>query len=377
MIYFDNNATTPILDEVKDVMLNTMGEFWANPSSGHTLGKNALWKLENCRERLASLLNVKSHEVYFTSGGTEADNLAILGGVSYESGQNIIISEFEHPAIAAATQVIAQIGIEIRKVQIGKNGQIDLEDLEQKIDNKTALLSIMFANNEIGTVQPYSKIGEITKKYPVVVHTDAVQAFGKVPLNIQDNNISLASISSHKIYGPKGCGAIYINENCEVNPRTFGGGQESNVRTGTQNLPAIMGFVAAAEIAFERMDKESRFLKKLTNDLFEKLSGKIENVLRNGDSDNRIPGTLNVSFPGVVSGNVVQEMNELDIYISGGSACDSASAKPSKTLVALGRSREEAIAGVRISLGRFSTEEEVDIVVEKLAQVVKSERMSH
>lgn len=375
MIYFDHNATTPILDEIQEVMQEAMSRFWGNPSSAHRMGKEAHWKLENCRERLASLLRVKSKEVYFTSGGTEADNLAILGSLQTNSG-NIVVSAFEHPAIFAAARHAEKQGVELRIVPIKENGQISLEKLEDLVDDKTQIVSIMFANNEIGTVQPYNEIGKIVKRYNNILHSDAVQAFGKVPLNIQENLIDSVSVSSHKIYGPKGCGAIYIDENCTINPRTFGGGQEKNVRTGTQNLPAIMGFVRAAEIAFHNMEKEKEKLCFLTNYMFDKISTKNKNIIRNGDSIKRIPGTLNISIPGVVSGNIVETLNEMDIFISGGSACDSASAKPSQTLLALGRNREEAIAGVRVSLGRFSTQEEVDLFVEKITHVIAVERDS-
>jgi len=232
----------------------------------------------------------------------------------------------------------------------------------------------MYANNEIGTIQPTKEIGALALKKNVLFHSDAVQAFGKIPITIQKENISFLSISSHKIYGPKGCGALYIKEGTPLLPRSYGGSQERCLRVGTQNLPAVLGFVKSAEIAYENRDTESKHLLGLTELFYKKIHTKIKNVLRNGDPVNRIPGTLNVSFPGTVSGMIVDSMNQQEICISGGAACSSGSAEPSQVLSALGRRKLEAISGIRFSLGRSNSEKEVDQVVNALTKVISKLR---
>ncbi len=249
MIYFDHNATTPIIPEVRDVMAQAMDRYWGNPSSSHTLGRKATDELEFARGRLAELLAVSPDEIHFTSGGTEADNLALLGIINQDYNASIVISEIEHPAISKAADFLEEKGVQCNRVPVDKDGVLQVDALKEVIIGKVQLISVMFANNEIGTIQPMAQIGELAVRNNIPFHSDAVQAFGKVPLKLTENNISLCSISSHKIYGSKGCGALYVSREVPIAPRSYGGNQERGIRTGTQNLPAILGFVKAAEIA--------------------------------------------------------------------------------------------------------------------------------
>lgn len=371
MIYFDHNATTPMIPEVKEVMVEAMENFWGNPSSAHMAGQKAFAELEKARERFATLLSVNANEIIFTSGGTEADNIAIIGTMGGSAASSLIISAIEHPAVKVASQDLERKGIECRVVPVKENGQINLETLKERIDGSTKLISVMLANNEIGTIQPVKVIGEIAEEKSILFHSDAVQAFGKVPLNIQENKFSLLSFSSHKLYGPKGCGALYVKKGVQVSPRTFGGSQEKKIRTGTQNLPAILGFVKAAEIAYEKMEEEKNHLVELTEFLFQEISKNVPNIVRNGDSQQRLPGTLNVSFPGTTSEIVVPGLDREGICVSGGAACASGATEPSATIMAIGRRKIEGISAIRFSLGRSSTKEEIIKVVKVLKGIVE------
>lgn len=374
MIYFDHNATTPIIPEVQETMAEAMERYWGNPSSSHTIGRKAAYELADARARLAALLAVSADEIHFTSGGTEADNLAVLGIVEPSNESAILISDIEHPAVSNAADYLARRGVTCERIPVDEHGLIDREALVNAVTDKVKLISVMFANNEIGTIQPMKEIGTIAREYDIPFHSDAVQAFGKMPLNITENNIALCSISSHKIYGPKGCGALYIKKGISISPRSYGGGQEHGVRTGTQNLPAILGFVRAAEIACEKMEEERTYLFNLTEYLYREISIAIDTVIRNGHPQNRIPGTVNLSFPGTTSDMIVEALDKERICVSGGAACHSGTAEPSHVLQAIGRRKQEAIAGVRFSLGRNSTKEEVDVVVRVLRGVIEDIR---
>ena len=242
MIYLDHNATTPILPEVQDVVGEAMREYWGNASSTHAMGRKAFALLEQARERLAALIGASAKEIFFTSGGTEADNLAILGAMECHKSGEILISSIEHPAVHDAAHSLAPHGFVVREIPVGNDGLIEQAELVKRLAADTRLVSVMYANNEIGTIQPIAEIGAVLKDRGIVFHSDAVQAFGKVPLDIRKSFVSLMSISSHKIYGPKGCGALFIRQGTKINPRTFGGSQERHLRTGTENLPAILGF---------------------------------------------------------------------------------------------------------------------------------------
>lgn len=379
MIYFDHNATTPIVAEVRETMADAMDRFWANPSSSHIVGKEASQALHDARIVFASLLNVLPEEVYFTSGGTEADNLAVCGVLdSFDIAScSSLLSSIEHPAIRMAMEYMEQRGHPFTSVSVDTNGQTDIDSLKNSIDDRTKFVSIMFANNEIGTLQPVYEIGAMCRDHNLIFHSDVVQAFGKVPVDLKECNLDLASFSSHKIYGPKGCGALYKRKDVTIQPRTFGGGQELNIRTGTQNLPAILGFVKAAEIAYSVMAQERKTLLYLTEYFYSELKNNIKDILRNGHSENRLPGTLNVSFPGTTSIQIVDELNKEDIYVSGGSACSSGSSSPSHVLKAIGRRTVDAIAGVRFSLGRSNTKDDVNYVVNSIKKTVNHLRIQN
>ncbi len=370
MIYFDHNATTPVDPEVMVVVQEALAQYWGNPSSIHRVGQKAFAELEKARERFAELLAVSAQEIVFTSGGTESDNMAMLGSFSATPGDSVIISSIEHPAIKGAAKKLETIGVEIRIVPVDQDGRVALSSLEQLIDDSTRLISIMSANNEIGTVQPVNEIGAIAEKRGICFHSDAVQAFGKVPIQIRESGFSLVSLSSHKIYGPKGCGALFVKQGAPLTARTYGGSQEFKMRTGTQNIPAILGFVKAAELAIEKMESEGKTLIALTELLYEELVKTVDGVVRNGDSIHRLPGTLNVSFPGASSEIVVPALDRMGICVSGGAACASGATEPSATLMALGKNREEGVSAIRFSLGRSSTEEEIFIVVKAVNEVV-------
>ncbi len=371
MIYLDHNATTPILPEVQDVVRKAMQEYWGNASSTHAMGRKAFALLEQARERLAALIGASAKEIFFTSGGTEADNLAILGAIERHKSGEVLISSIEHPAVHDAAHSLAPHGFVVREIPVGSDGVIEQAELVKRLTADTRLVSVMYANNEIGTIQPISEIGAVLNERKIVFHSDAVQAFGKVPLDMRKSLVSLMSISSHKIYGPKGCGALFIRQGTTINPRTFGGSQERHLRTGTENLPAILGFVQAAEISHQTMESEAKRLFDLTELMFREITGKIENVLRNGHSDKRIPGTLNLCIPGAETESLLGSLDQEGICASGGAACSSGSISASRTLLAIGRRKADAVCAVRFSLGRENTADEVRTAVDILERVVK------
>jgi cysteine desulfurase len=371
MIYFDHNATTPILPEVRDVMTSAMKEFWGNPSSTHSAGRKAFAQLENARERLASIIGASPKEIFFTSGGTEADNLAVLGFMDKHTGAGIVISAIEHPAVYDAAHSLAEKGRSVQFVPVDGQGIIRLDCLKEMIaNNNVKLVSIIYANNEIGTLQPIAEAEEICAAKGVIFHTDAVQAFGKVPINVQNGNVSLLSISSHKIYGPKGCGALYIRQGVKLNARTCGGSQERHIRTGTENLPAVLGFVKAAEIACNGLEHDGTYLFDLTETLYNEITARIGNVLRNGHTEKRIPGTLNVCFPGAETESLLASLDQEGICASGGAACSSGSISASRTLLAIGRRKVDSVCAIRFSLGKENTIAEVATVVKVLENAV-------
>ena len=371
LIYLDHNATTPVLPEVRDVMNEAMKDFWGNPSSLHSVGQKAFAKLENARARFAELIGASPKEVFFTSGGTEADNLAVLGFMERFPGRELVISSVEHPAVFDAANYLAGKGYEVKQVSVDEHGIIKMNDLEESLNEKTALVSIIFAHNEIGTIQPIQEIGEILAKKKIAFHSDAVQAFGKIPLDVSKGRLSLLSVSSHKIYGPKGCGALYIRSGLKIAPRTHGGNQERHIRTGTENLPAILGFVKAAEIACGAMENEAKRLYELTEIMYKEICARIENVIRNGHPQNRIPGTLNLCFPGAETESLLASLDQDGICVSGGAACSSGSIGPSRTLLALGRRKTEAVSAIRFSLGRENTKQNILTAVDALVKAVK------
>ena len=373
-IYMDNQATTPVDPRVLDAMFPYFGERFGNAASrNHQFGWDAEEGVTKAREQVAALINASPKEIVFTSGATESDNLALKGVAEMYSqkGDHIITCVTEHKAVIDSAKHLEKQGIRITFLPVEKNGRIDLDDLERAITDKTILISIMTANNEVGVVQDIGEIGRIAREHGVLFHTDAVQAVGKIPFDVQEMNVDIASISAHKMYGPKGVGAIYVrrrNPRVLLSPIMDGGGHERGMRSGTLNVPGIVGFGMAAELARNELEEESGRLFRLRERLRTGLAANLDELYINGDMEHRIPGNLNISFAYVEGESLLMGID--DIAVSSGSACTSASLEPSYVLKALGVGEDLAHTSIRFGLGRFNTEEEVDYVVDKVTHTV-------
>ena len=375
-IYLDNSATTKVDNTVFEEMLPYLKENYGNPSSAYKLGRDNRIKVEEARKRVARALNAKENEIYFTSGGTEADNMA-LKGIAYANmkrGRHIITSKIEHPAILESCKELERQGFRISYINVDSKGRINLKELERSIRRDTILISIMFANNEIGTIEPIKEIGEIAKKYRIPFHTDAVQAVGNTKIDVQELGIDLLSLSSHKIYGPKGVGALYVREG--VNFRSFinGGHQEKGKRAGTENVPGIIGLGKAISIASNNIEEKNNHIKSLRNYFIDEIVKNIPNVRINGDLENRLPGNINISIQGVNGIDILKELDKKEIYVSTGSACSTGNVAPSNVLKAIGLSNLMAYSTIRITLGKYNTKEEVDCTVKELKEIVNKLR---
>ena len=373
-IYLDNHATTPVDPRVVEAMLPYFTERFGNAASrNHSFGWTAEEAVENGRAQVARLINATPKEIIFTSGATESNNLAIKGVAEMyrEKGNHIITQVTEHKAVLDTCKRLEKYGYEVTYLPVAKDGRIDLDDLRRAITPKTILITIMYANNEIGVIQPIEEIGKIAKEKGVFFHTDAVQAAGKVPVDVQKENIDLLSISAHKFYGPKGAGALYVRRR---NPRVQlasiidGGGHERGMRSGTLNVPGIVGLGKAVELAQNEMPEESVRLRGLRDHLKEALFAKLDELYINGSMIHRLPHNLNVSFAYVEGESMLMGIN--DVAVSSGSACTSATLEPSYVLKALGVGEDLAHTSIRFGLGRFNTREEVDYVVKRVVEVV-------
>ncbi len=367
-IYLDYQSTTPIDPRVIEVMMRSMSEDFGNPHSRtHAFGWKSEELIEIARKQVAELIGADAKEIIFTSGATESNNLAIKGVAKFygESKNHIITIATEHKCVINSARDLEQEGYEVTFLQVQKNGLIDLNQLENAITDKTCLVSIMSVNNEIGVIQPLKEIGTLCRKKGVFFHTDAAQAFGKIPLNVDEMNIDLMSISAHKIYGPKGIGAIYIRRKprVRIKPIISGGGQERGLRSGTLATFLAVGFGKAAEIAKNEMEKDYVHIKKLSDKLYNAVM-KNEFVYLNGDKENRYPGNLNFSFAGIEGESMIMAIK--DLAVSSGSACTSASLEPSYVLHSLGVEDELAHTSIRFGIGRFTTEEEIDYAINLL-----------
>ena len=377
-IYFDNQATTPVDPRVLEAMLPYFTEHFGNAASrNHKYGWEAEEAVEVGRKQVADLIGANPKEIVFTSGATESDNLAIKGAASMyrEKGDHIITAVTEHKAVIDTCKRLEKDGFRVTYLPVKKDGLIDLDRLRAAITDKTILITIMAANNEIGVLQPIAEIGAIAKEKGVLFHTDAVQAAGKVPFDVNAANVHVASLSAHKIYGPKGVGALYVrrrNPRVLLTPIIDGGGHERGMRSGTLNVPGIVGFGKAAELCRLEMDAESARVGALRDRLNEKLHAGLDQLYINGSMEHRLPGNLNISFAYVEGESLLMGIN--DVAVSSGSACTSASLEPSYVLKALGTGDELAHSSIRFGLGRFNTEEEVDYVVAKLVGVVSKLR---
>src|SRR5580700_9287296 len=374
-VYMDNHATTPMDPRVLEEMLPYFMEKFGNAASrNHSFGWVGEEGIETARERIAKLIGANTQEIIFTSGATESDNLAIKGVAEMyrEKGNHIIKAVTEHKAVLDTCKRLEKNGYRVTYLPVQKDGRIDLEDLKRAMDDKTILVTIMFANNEIGVLQPVEEIGKLCHERGVIFHTDATQAIGKVPVDVIKQNIDLASISAHKMYGPKGVGALYVrrkNPRVQVSAIIDGGGHERGMRSGTLNVPSIVGLGKACAIAQEEMPQESCRLAGLRNRLRDRIMGKLDEVYINGSMDHRLPGNLNISFAYVEGESLLMGIN--DIAVSSGSACTSATLEPSYVLKALGTGDDLAHSSIRFGIGRFNTEAEVDYVADRVVETVR------
>lgn len=377
MIYMDHSATTPVKKEVLEEMLPYFSEFYGNPSSVYALSNHSRLAIDKARERVAKAIGAKKTEVFFTGGGSEADNWA-LKGVAYKNkdkGNHIITTKIEHHAILHTCEYLEQQGFQVTYLDVDEYGMISLEDLEKAITEKTILISIMFANNEIGTIQPVKEIGELAKKHGVLFHTDAVQAVGSLPIDVKEMNIDLLSMSAHKLYGPKGVGALYIRQGTKIDPLIAGGAQEKNKRAGTENTPGIVGLGKAIELAYEHLKENTAYLISLRERLIKGVQERIPYVRLNGHPEKRLPGNTNFCFQFIEGEALLLSLDMVGIAGSSGSACTSGSLDPSHVLLAIGLPHEIAHGSLRLSLGTGNTEEEVDYAIEKLVGIVDRLRM--
>jgi cysteine desulfurase len=377
-IYMDNHATTPVDPRVVEAMLPYFTEKFGNAASrNHSFGWAGEEAIETARQQIASLIGATPKEIIFTSGATESDNLMIKGVAEMyrEKGNHIITQAIEHKAVLDTCKRLEKYGYEVTYLPVQKDGRVDPEDVRKAITPKTILITIMYANNEIGVINPIQEIGKIAKEHGIIFAVDGVQAVGKIPVDVQNDNIDLLSISGHKIYGPKGVGALYVrrrNPRVQLAPSIDGGGHERGMRSGTLNVTGIVGLGKACEIAQQEMATEGERLKGLRERLRKGLEAKLDEVFINGSMEHRLPNNLNMSFAYVEGESLLMGIN--DIAVSSGSACTSATLEPSYVLKALGVGEDLAHTSIRFGLGRFNTPEEVDYVVDKMVQVVSKLR---
>ncbi len=371
-IYLDNNATTKTDEEVVKAMMPYLLDNYGNPSSIYKIGRENKKVVEDSREKIAKILNCEPNEIYFTSGGSESDNTAIRGiAYSYKNkGNHIITSKIEHPAVLETCKQLEKEGFEVSYIGTDKNGIVDLEELKKEIKQTTTLITIMFANNEIGTLQPIKEIGEIAKKNNIIFHTDAVQAVGSVLIDVKELNIDSLSLSAHKFYGPKGIGVLYVRKGIKFEKFVNGGHQERNKRAGTENVAGIVGLAKAIELAYRDLEEHNKKIKELRDYYVEQVKEKIPYIKINGDMEKRLPGNSNISFRFIEGEGLLLNLDLKGICASSGSACTSGSLDPSHVLLAIGLPHEIAHGSLRISIGKYNTKEEIDYLVENLVEIV-------
>lgn len=377
MMYFDNAATTKLDDEVLKEMMPYLTNMYGNASAIYELGRESRKAMEDAREKVAKVLNCEVGEVYFTSCGSESDNTAIKGiaRANKKNGNHIITSKIEHPAVIETCEQLTKEGFEITYIGVDEKGIVDLEEIKRAIKPTTILISIMFANNEIGTVEPIKEIGKIAKEHKIVFHTDAVQAVGNVRIDVKDMNIDSLSLSGHKFYGPKGVGVLYVKRGIEFQNFINGGHQERNKRAGTENVAGIVGIGKAIELAYQNLDKHNKKITELRDYFINQITAKIPKVKINGDMINRLPGNVNISFEGVDAEGLLLNLDLKKICASSGSACSAGSLEPSRVLLAIGLEKEMAKSSLRVTIGKYNTKEEVDYLIESLEEIVARLRM--
>ena len=376
IIYFDHAATTAVDKEVLEEMLPYFNTEYGNPSSLYSIGRNAKRAIENARSIVANVINSDAKEIYFTSCGSESDNIA-LKGVAYankEKGNHIITTKIEHPAILNTCKTLEKDGFDVTYLEVDENGLINLENLKNKITSKTILLSIMFANNEIGTIQEIEQIGKIAREKNIIFHTDSVQAVGNIQIDVKKMNIDLLSMSAHKFYGPKGVGAIYIRDGIKCNKLQDGGHQEKNRRAGTENVAGIVGLGKAIQIASDRLEEYNYHLKILRDYYEIQIEKNISHIKINGHKTKRLSGNSNICFEFIDGEALLLKLDEQGICVSTGSACSSGNDNPSHVLKAIGLSDDEAKSSLRVTFGKENTKEDVDFLVESLIEIVNDLR---
>ncbi|GAA5819512.1 MAG: cysteine desulfurase IscS [Methanobrevibacter sp. CfCl-M3] len=376
MIYMDHAATTPVKEEVVEAMEPYFTKYFGNPSTIYKVGREAKKGMEEAREKVADLIGAKVDEIIFTNGGTESDNMAIKGVTfrNKDKGNHIITSQIEHPAVAETCAFLEKFGFEITYLPVYSEGIVKLEDLKEAITDKTILITIMHVNSEIGTIQPISEIGKIAKKKGIAFHTDAVQSVGKIPVNVNDLNVDLLSMSSHKIYGPKGVGALYVREGLRLEPFIHGGGQEKNLNSGTENVAGMVGLGKAAELAKRELDNNMKYLSNLKEKLVKGILA-IEEVYLNGYIEKMVPGTANFRFIGIEGESLVLLLDGNGIAAATGSACSSKKLKASPVLKAIGLDVVDSHGSLRLTLGPENTEKEVEKVIEVIKTSVEKLRL--
>ena len=373
-IYMDYSATTPVKKEVVDEMMPYLTNYFGNASSFHSFGREAKEALDKARNQVASLINANANEIYFTAGGTESDNWAIEGVAfaNKNKGNHIITSKIEHHGVLHPCEYLEKHhGFEVTYLDVDSEGRVDLEQLKNSIKDTTILITIMFDNNEIGTIQPIKEIAEIAKEHKIVFHTDAVQAAGNINIDVKELGVDLMSMSSHKIYGPKGIGALYIKRGTKLHTFVHGGAQERRKRAGTENIPAIVGYGKAAELAKANMDEHIEKLTKLRTKLIDSILERIPHTRVNGSLTDRLPGNVNFGFEFIEGEGILLLLDMLGIAASSGSACTSGSLDPSHVLMAIGLPHEIAHGSLRLSIGDFTTEEDIDYIIENLPKVIE------
>ncbi len=370
MIYLDNAASTPVHQKVIDEMIPYFGEQYGNPSSIHKYGRTANVAIQGARKRIAELIGAEPREILLTSGGTESNNTAIYGTAMQGKGRHVITSAIEHDAVLEPCRRLEREGFRVTYLPVDRQGLVDVEELRRQVSPETCLVTIMLANNEVGTVQPVSEIAKIAREHKIPFHTDAVQAVGKIPVSVRDLGVDMLSVSSHKINGPKGVGALYIRTGVQVSPMMLGGGQEGGLRSGTENVASIVGFGAACNMARENLDQNMAHFRRLTSLLASRVLAEIPGTTLNGHPEKRIPNNAHFTFLGVNGEDLIIKLDENKIAASTGSACSVRIQKASHVLKAMGFDHEQVSGSLRLTVGTANTEEEIGQTVDVLKKVV-------
>lgn len=375
-VYLDNSATTRMDSSVLEEMIPFLSDNYGNASSVYSIGRLSKKAIEDSREKVANILNCRPDEIYFTSGGSESDNTAIKGiaRANREKGKHIITSKIEHLAVLDTCKKLEEDGFEVTYLDVDEYGRINLDELKSSIRKDTILISIMYANNEVGTIQQISQIGKIAKENNIYFHTDAVQAIGSVKIDVQAQNIDSLSLSSHKFYGPKGIGILYVKKDIKFEKFIDGGHQERNKRAGTENVANIVGLAKALEMAYDKLEEHTLKISQLRDYYENSVKESIPNIKINGDINDRLPGNSNISFIGVNGQDLLLNLDMMGICVSSGSACTSGSINASHVLMALGLDEDIARSSIRVSIGKYNTKEDIDYLVKNLIEIVDRQR---